>query len=245
MIRTIDTIRTDAACAALVAEVAHTGALTLEQVCLPGSGEVMDVVRPVSIDPLLDQVVNDPEQNLPYWAEIWPSGIGLAAELLAKPGLVTGRPVIELGSGLGITAAAAMRAGAALVATDYAPESLTLTRLTCQLFTGRQPETRQVNWRDEAAALLQPDGAGWPVVLAADVVYEQRDIVPVLQTLARITAPGGVALLAEPGRRPSRIAVEAARVRGWLRETTTWDGPWPDPKDDGGRVFVHRLTFVD
>src|SRR5690606_27891621 len=115
----------------------------------------------------------------PYWAEIWPSGIALGAEIAAAPELVAGKPVLELGSGVGITAAIALAAGAVLTTTDYAPESLAMTRLTCRLHTGTEPDTRQVNWRAPDAHLLQDDGAPWPVILAADVLYEERDIEPV------------------------------------------------------------------
>ena len=231
----------DPACRALLANLAHTGALARSSVTVPGAGTSVDVVRPVDTERLLDQSAADPEQNLPYWAEIWPSGIALAGAIAAAPELVAGRPVLELGSGLGITAAVALAHGARLVATDYAPESLLLTRLTCRLNTGREPEARRVNWRAPAAHLQQEDGSRWPVVLAADVLYEQRDVVPLLALIERILAPRGLVWLAEPGRRPAAIALEAAESRGWTLETALWEAEWPDPKDAGVVVRVHRL----
>lgn len=228
--------------APLVDDLSHTGMLILERIAIPNTTRRIDVVRPADIDPLLDLNADDPEQNLPYWAEIWPSGIALASTLFHDPGLVNGKPVIELGSGVGITAAAAIAAGADLTATDYAPESLTMTRITCQVHARRQPETRQVNWRSPDADLFRESGDRWPVVLAADVLYEERDIEPVLAVFDRILAPGGSVLLAEPGRRPSRRAVERAREQGWHIDTTSIKANWPDPKDAGVVVNIHRMT---
>ncbi|HEV2072331.1 MAG TPA: methyltransferase [Thermomicrobiales bacterium] len=231
----------DPAVRALVNSLCRTGPLIEESVSIPGSERRMAVIRPQDIDGLLDQSADDPEQNLPYWAEIWPSGIALAGALLREPELVAGQPVLELGSGLGITAAVALHLGAQLVATDYAPESIALTKLTCRIHTGQEPETRQVNWRSPDTDLLQEDGSRWPVVLAADVLYEERDIDPVLDVLERILAPGGLVWLAEPGRRPSQLALQRATGRGWSVASSTWEGEWPDPKDAGVIVRVHQM----
>jgi predicted nicotinamide N-methyase len=226
---------------ALVSSLSHTGSMIEDIVSIPGSERMVAVIRPQDIDALLDQSADDPEQNLPYWAEIWPSGIALAGALLREQELIAGQPVLELGSGLGITAAVALHLGACLVATDYAPESIALTRLTCRIHTGQEPETRQINWRSPEANLLQEDGSRWPVVLAADVLYEERDIEPVLDMLERILAPGGLVWLAEPGRRPSGMALQRATERGWQIASSMWGGEWSDPKDAHVIVRVHQM----
>ena len=234
---------TDPAIRELLGALSHTGQLVRERVRIPGTGRSVEVIRPVDIETLLDQSADDPEQNLPYWAEIWPSGIALGAAVAHAPDLVAGKPVLELGSGVGITAAIALDAGALLTTTDYAPESLVMTRLTCRLLTGAEPATRQVNWRAPDAHLLQDDGSRWPVILAADVLYEERDIEPVLDVFERVLQPGGLLWLAEPGRRPSRVAIERARERGWEITGTTCEATWPDPKDDGVTVNIHRIRI--
>lgn len=219
----------------------HVGPLDTTIVRIPETSLAIRVVHPRDIDTLLDLAMDDPEQNLPYWSQIWPSGIALAAELCREPALVSGRPTIELGCGLGITAAIAVRLGARLTATDYAAESLDLTRVNCEGSTGKAPDLRRVNWRDPGAHLLQPDGSRWPLVLAADVLYEERDIDPMLETLSRIVSPDGLVILAEPGRRPARIAIERAGQRGWRNSTREWTAEWPDPDDAGTVVRVHRM----
>ncbi len=226
---------------ALVESLYRRSPLRRDQVAIPGTATTLEIVRPVDIDALLDQVVDDPEQNLPYWAELWPSGIALATAIAHAPAQVRGLPVLELGSGLGITAAIALAAGADLIATDYAPESLLLTRANCLHHTGREPRTLRINWRDGGESVLAEAPGGFPVVLAADVLYERRDIEPLLALVDRIVAPGGMLWLAEPGRPPAATFLAEASRRGWTASTDRHDGPWPDPGDAGVVVAVHRL----
>lgn len=51
----------------------------------------------------------------PYWVEPWPSAFFLAAELAARPELVAGKAVAELGCGIGLGGAAAAASGASSV----------------------------------------------------------------------------------------------------------------------------------
>ncbi|GFH15915.1 uncharacterized protein HaLaN_12240, partial [Haematococcus lacustris] len=53
------------------------------------------------------------EDGDPYWTRAWPSAIALASALLARPHLVRGKRVADLGSGLGVAGIAAALAGAA------------------------------------------------------------------------------------------------------------------------------------
>ena len=215
--------------------------LVAEWVSIPATDVKLFVTRPESIDTVLDHVIDDPEQNLPYWAEIWPSGIALATELLQNPSLVRGLPVIEIGSGVGITAAAALMAGADLTITDYSPHSLLLAEVNCLRAGQMAPPSRQMNWRNPSADLMQGSGEPWPIVLAADVLYERRDIEPILDVLDRITALDGLVLLAEPGRLPAEEAMELAAERNWHIETKKHTGPWPDTKEADVVVTVHSM----
>src|SRR5918999_5574160 len=72
----------------------------------------------------------------PYWAVLWRSGVALARELEGEElgerssararRALAGRRVVELGSGLAVPSIATARAGAAVLATDVAPEALAL-----------------------------------------------------------------------------------------------------------------------
>ena len=208
---------------------------------LPRAGKVYRVLTPADTDRLLDEAEVDPEQQLPYWAEIWPSGIALADMALARADDLTGKPVLELGSGLGITAAAALEAGARLLAADYSTVSLTLCRHNALANAGREPQTLAINWREPPQDLLDRADAlrGYPVILAADVLYEGRDVAPLLAITWRLLAPGGALWLAEPGRESARRFLIAADEMGWRRDSTHADGPWAE--NTPVRVGLHTL----
>ena len=238
-------VSTDMRLARLRAELAQTpsvsNALREVEIVLPVSRDRVHVLKPVDADSLLDASVHDPEQNLPYWAEIWPSGLALAEAILAHPDRVRGRRVLEIGSGLGLTAVAALQVGADLTVADYSPESLLLCRYNCLWNTGREPHWLQINWRKPSDELFAVAGAGFPVVLAADVLYEWRDVEPLLALADRLVEPGGALWLAEPGRDPARRFLELAGERGWSESVETFNGPWPDPEDRIVHVAVHLL----
>jgi predicted nicotinamide N-methyase len=201
----------------------------------------MTISRPIDYDRLIDDAAADPEQHLPYWAELWPSGVALAAKITRDPRIVRGRRVLELGCGLGVTAVAALKAGADLLVTDYSSEALTLCALNTLDQAGMAPRSLQVNWRDLGSPLHA--GEAFPIVLAADVLYERRDVEPLLTLVDRVVAPGGELWLAEPGRPPAAQFLESMQACGWIEESDRCAGPWPDPEDSqkGVVVTIHRL----
>jgi len=226
----------------LLRTLAHAGTLTTERITLPGTSITIEVTRPTDINLLLDQTSADPEQNLPYWAEVWPSGIALAVAIAQQPDRVAGRRVLELGCGIGITAARAVAAGAHLTVSDYAADALTLTRITTLRHTGRELDSAvQHNWRSMPQTQT-PIRERFPVVLAADVLYERRDIDPLFTTIDRLLAEDGLLWLADPHREPAGIFLDRLLARGWRVATTHWNGPWPDPKDANVTVRTHLIT---
>ena len=219
------------------------GELRVDRVDLPGTSVAFQVVRPVNYDRLIDEAAADPEQNLPYWAEIWPSGMALAARIARTPEIVNGNRVLELGCGLGVTAIAALKAGADLLVTDYAPEALALCEHNTLRNLDRAPNQWRLNWRDPAQVRALSLTGPFPVVLAADVLYERRDIEPLLSLVEHVVGPGGQLWLAEPGRAPAAIFLDAMRGRGWECASEPCAGPWPDPDDNrkGIVVSIHRM----
>jgi predicted nicotinamide N-methyase len=222
----------------LIASLAPIGSLRRSRVRLPGADVRLTVRRPKDFDRLLEMAAPDPEQNLPYWAELWPSGIALAAKIAREPAAFRGQRVLELGSGLGVTAIAALRAGADLLVTDYAPEALALCALNTLDEAGIEPEALRLNWRDPSREFIERVGDGFPIVLAADVLYERRDVEPLLGLVNRIVTSGGALWLAEPGRAPAASFVEAIVDQGWRQHSERWSGPWPDLEDNAKGVVV-------
>ena len=142
----------------------------------------------------------------PFWAFAWAGGQALARYLLDNPAVVAGREVLDLGSGSGIVAIAAARAGAArVVAAEIDPVAIAAIALNAPL--------NGVEVAIEPRDLLDRAAAGWGVVLAGDLCYEEPMSSRIIAMLRRIAARGRVALLGDPGRAylPREGLVERAR----------------------------------
>lgn len=147
--------------------------------------------RPPSADELIDEAAFDEDEFLPYWAELWPSGVALAAAVAQLD--LRGSRVLELGAGLGLPSLAAALGGAEVLATDWAADAVELLRDNAAR-NGIVLRAEQVRW-DAPEPLLR--GAPWDLVLGADLLYEARNAEQ-LETLLPLL--GAEALLAEPGR---------------------------------------------
>ena len=157
---------------------------------LPGGGE-LSVLRPRDSEALLDEHAFADDEFLPYWAELWPSGVALAREI--APRALRGARVVELGCGLGLPSLAAARSGGRVLATDWAAPALDLLRENAER-NDVVLELERVDWTQPDALL---DRAPFDLVLAADVLYERRNVAPLLELLPRLADE---TWLADPGR---------------------------------------------
>lgn len=161
--------------------------------------DVITILRPRNSDDLIteDDYVRD--ERLPYWADVWPSSRILAGHLLARPRSKRHRQspprFLELGCGAGLVSVAAMMAGYDVTSTDYYEDALDFTRANGFLNLGREPVTRMVDWS------RYPDDVGsFDMIVAADVLYEPRYPSMILRAIEASLAPGGIAIVADPGR---------------------------------------------
>jgi predicted nicotinamide N-methyase len=173
------------------------------------AGRELLIARPDDPESLIDEARFDEDEFLPYWAELWPSGLALARYAATLD--LAGRRVVELGCGLALPSFAAALAGADVVATDWSPEALALVTRNAAA-NHLRIATALVDWH----APPPPGISTFDVVLAADVLYEERNAVPVLGMLAATTAHRGTVLIADPGRRHSTSFFELADADGWL-----------------------------
>jgi predicted nicotinamide N-methyase len=151
----------------------------------------LGVLRPPSADELIDEAAFDEEEFLPYWAELWPSGLALAGHVATRE--LGGLRVLELGCGLGLPSLAAALRGADVLATDWAEDAIDLLRRNAER-NGVLLRLARVRW-SEPEPLLR--AAPWDLVLGADLLYEARNAE---QLAALVPQLGGELLLAEPGR---------------------------------------------
>jgi predicted nicotinamide N-methyase len=149
------------------------------------------VLRPEDSEALLDEAAFARDEFLPYWAELWPSGVALARVVAARQ--LEGARVLELGCGLALPSIAAASAGADALATDWSADAVALASWNARR-NGVRIATAVVDW-DRPASLLA--AAPWELVLAADVLYERRNGEILGELLPRLT---DTVLLADPGR---------------------------------------------
>jgi predicted nicotinamide N-methyase len=212
-------------------------------ITLPGTGERLAIRGPAreGHDRLFAAAKATSEKQLPYWVNVWPSGVALADLALIRGAALAGRPVLELGCGLGVTATAALAAGADLHVADYSPLSLAFCRVNALRNTGYAPRPLAFNWREPLPAMLARLGPlpSFPIILAADILYEERDVAPVCALIDRLLAPDGQLWLAEPGRKTARTFLNLLAAAGWRGATEQVTGPWPG--GERARVRLHTL----
>jgi predicted nicotinamide N-methyase len=200
--------------------------LVEEEVAL--KGRVVAILRPRDSEALLEERAFEQEELLPYWAELWPSGIALARALDGRA--LRGVPVVELGCGLGVPSIVAAQAGGRVLATDWSVPALEFAADNAAR-NGATIETALVDWGDPDELVARgPFG----LVLGADVLYERRNTTILLSLLPRLVAPGAEVWLADPGRATADTFLRLAGDDGWAITST------PDPQRPS--VSIHRLS---
>lgn len=190
------------------------------------AGRRLSVLRPPDAEALIDERAFERDELLPYWAELWPSGLVLARTVGELE--LAGMRVLELGAGLGLPSLAAAAGGAAVLATDWSADAVELLRRNAAR-NAIELRADVVRWDEPEPAVRE---APWDLVLAADVLYERRNAEPLLELLPHL---GHEVLLADPSRPQADEFLEAAAAR-WRIETAH-DAERP-------RVAVHRLTLL-
>lgn len=168
----------------------------LDMVALPGCEqlELGLINADFPLGPLPPEVMQAVIEKPAYWAFCWGSGLALARFLLDEPQWVAGKRVVDLGSGSGVVAIAAARAGAeTVVACDNDPQALAATGVNA---AANGVELTLV----ENIKELGPDH---DLLLMADVLYDKTNL-PLLAAagqLARevLVADSRISELSDPG----------------------------------------------
>jgi len=138
----------------------------------------------------------------PYWAFAWAGGQALARYVLDNPAMVKGKRVLDIGSGSGLVAIAAAKAGAATV---LAADIDAYAGAAIRLNAAANACTLTVTQDDLIGAPCD-----WDVILVGDLFYERPLAERLLTWLTPLDVP---ALLGDPGRnyfpkdRVDRLAV--------------------------------------
>ncbi len=207
-----------------------------EQVAV--GGLALELVLPADKDALLD----DPrvlarfaaDEYLPYWAAFWPAAL-LLAEVVGTWPIPGGRPpvVLELGCGVGLVGLVAARRGYPVILSDYDADALAFAAENARRNGIGNVRTREVDWRRRYDD-LRPDR-----IIAADILYELRNLESVATFVAQHLAPDGLACVSDPNRSTADSFADVAGVAGLTVETASVTlGPRADGHVLQGRIFT-------
>lgn len=171
-----------------------------EEVVIPFQGNVAQkfhLVLPTSIDALLDHPATctafDQDEYMPYWAQLWPSALMLGRELAQRSWSID-MQVLEVGCGLGLSGLVALALGMDVIFSDYDVAALGFAERNAKRNGFERFNTLPLDWR------YPPAGLQVPLLLAADVIYEVRNIQPLIELMLMVLSPGGECWLADPDR---------------------------------------------
>jgi predicted nicotinamide N-methyase len=190
-------------------------------------GRTFKIDRPGGSDLLFDhpavRAAYAADEYIPYWAELWTASRMLAKAVLREPWEKYPRPeggrlaALEVGCGLGLAGIAALSRRLRVTFSDIDELAVAFAAANARLNGFTDFATAAIDLRSP------PPGLRVRVLLGADLLYEPRMVEPVVNFIAAVLAPGGVALIADPDRlsaRPFRrlaqnagLTVEAAFAR--------------------------------
>ena len=175
--------------------------------------------RVQNLDDLIETISDEEfnrDERLPYWAELWPSALGLSLFLTQHAELIEGQSVLELGVGLGLTSLVLQKlAPARLLLTDYENDALNLTRENFLLNGLPLPAMQLMDWRHPVS------NEKFTRIVASDILYEERFFAPLIELFGHLLAAQGKIIIAEPNRAVSRSFFDRLKNKGfhWWQQT--------------------------
>jgi predicted nicotinamide N-methyase len=204
-------------------------------------------MRPKAPDKLLDletvAKAHDADQYMPYWAALWPVSKYLAHTIYETRWVLPVR-AIELGCGLGLPGLAALTRGLSVTFTDYDATALRVVAQSVALngfanaqylhFDWRSLLTKEAEREPHVKELIQ----GFDVVIASDLIYEERQVKSLVAAFAKLVKPDGVIFMADQDRPYRELFVDEAKSHGFSIKT------WQVPKQHIGGLDVHGTVYI-
>ncbi len=173
--------------------------------------------RPADPDRVLDHPATHAafarDEYMPYWCDLWPAA-RILAKVLMREEWPQGWTVLELGCGLGLPGIAALTKGLHVTFSDYdrtalrfAAENALLNGCAASSF-----ELLPFDWR-------HPPNRRFDLILASDLIYEERNVPVVVDVLKQMLDPKGVCLLTDQDRKPAGMLRTALMAAGFMFTT--------------------------
>ncbi len=174
-------------------------------------GRTFVIQRPQESKHLLDdhavQAAFREDEYLPYWTELWPAARMLARVVLREP-WPPGLEALEIGCGLGLPGIAALAAGLQVTFSDCDTTALHFAAENARLNGFSSFRTLELDWRHPPANLQTS------VLLGSDLLYELRNLDPLVALIQKVLRPDGLCLLTDQDRLPALLMREALAGSG-------------------------------
>lgn len=144
---------------------------------------------------------------MPYWADLWPAARMLAKAILREE-WTPGTPALEVGCGLGLPGIAALAKGLRVTFSDYDATALLFAADNARANGLQGFDTLQMDWR------YPPEDRQFPIILASDLIYEMRNVAPLVALIKKMLEPGGTCLVTDQDRVPSHVLRDTLAAEG-------------------------------
>ncbi len=210
------------------------GPIIREKVIVEDRTFIID--HPTDSDRLLDnaavRTAFSKDEYMPYWTDIWPASRMLAKAILHET-WTPGTEALEVGCGLGLSGISALAMGLKVTFSDYDPCALRFASDNAKLNGFTNFTTMLLDWR------APPEDWKVPVILAADLIYEMRNLTPLIAFIKKLLQPGGVCLLTDVDRVPHHAFREALQ-----NERLPFTMKKMKAGEPGGRKYVGTLYRI-
>ena len=158
--------------------------------------KTFQIAYPGNADELLDhpstQEAFHADQYMPYWAELWPSSQMLGYALMQQT-WPANYQALEIGCGVGLAGIVALSLGMQVTFSDYDATAVEFAAENAIANGFTNFKKLPLDWRF-------PPSFQVPLLLAADVIYEERNIAPLITFIQSVLEPDGVCLLSDSDR---------------------------------------------
>ena len=203
---------------------------------IPVAGRCWQVTTVQNENALLDSAHE--LEHFPFGLLLWEAAVGLAHYLTARPEIVAGRSVLELGAGVGVAGIVAQSVNGRVCQTDHQKPALELARRNAEQNGITGIEQFLADWRSWSHCKL------YDVIIGADITYERAMHFYLEEIFARNLAPGGAVLLSDPGRPQSLEFAARLENKGWHILLETLPVPPVENEQAGIPVDIAIMTLT-
>jgi predicted nicotinamide N-methyase len=174
------------------------------------------ISRPAKADTLLDHPAVRARFSdgayLPYWVDLWPSA-RMLGKVLLREHWTPGMRVLEIGCGLGLPGVVALSVGLRVTFSDCDRSALHFAGRNARANGFSDFELLPLDWNHP------PRDLKFPLVFGSDLIYEGRNVAPLVDLIGCVLAPDGVCLITDQDRIPAELLRRTLEAHG-LRFTT-------------------------